>query len=298
MKLSVIIPVYRVEATLDRCVESVLNQSFTELEVILVDDGSPDHCSELCDLWATKDSRITVIHQRNGGLSAARNAGIDRAQGDYLTFIDSDDYIGEGTLEAVMSHTGDNDLLEYPAWVFYGSERQHLQSFDEKVYTDVNRYWLEARAYEHCYAWNKIYRRRLFDGIRFPEGRVFEDVYTLPLLLKQARQVATIGQGRYYYCDNPQGITGTAQGEQLRMLLDAHLTAGMPMDDNYYLHLLNIQMDVCELTGDQPRLEKRHIKPIGGIKERLKAITNNILGIKGICRISKTIHHFKKPSRS
>ena len=119
MKLSVIIPVYRVEATLDRCVESVLNQSFTELEVILVDDGSPDHCPELCDMWATKDSRITVIHQRNGGLSAARNAGINRAQGDYLTFIDSDDYIGEGTLEAVMSRLDDSiDLIEYPIWRF------------------------------------------------------------------------------------------------------------------------------------------------------------------------------------
>ena len=114
MKLSIIIPVYRVEATLNRCVESVTNQSFDDFEVILVDDGSPDRCPQMCDEWAQKDPRITVIHQTNAGLSAARNAGIDRAQGDYLTFVDSDDFIGTETLSEVVEQLGDNDILEYP----------------------------------------------------------------------------------------------------------------------------------------------------------------------------------------
>ena len=103
MKLSVIIPVYRVEDTLDRCVESVLCQSVDEMEVILVDDGSPDQCPAKCDLWAEKDARIRVIHKENGGLSDARNAGIDIAQGDFITFVDSDDYLEADTWQAATA---------------------------------------------------------------------------------------------------------------------------------------------------------------------------------------------------
>ena len=97
--LSIIIPVYCVENTLDRCVKSIVGQSYHDIEVILVDDGSPDHCPEMCDSWAQKDERIRVIHQNNGGLSDARNVGIDASRGEWLTFVDSDDYIEEGTLE-------------------------------------------------------------------------------------------------------------------------------------------------------------------------------------------------------
>ena len=102
MKLSIIIPVYRVETTLNRCIESVVTQDFDDFELILVDDGSPDNCPQLCDSWAAKDRRISVIHKSNGGLSDARNAGIDMARGDYLTFIDSDDYLAEHTLAPLM----------------------------------------------------------------------------------------------------------------------------------------------------------------------------------------------------
>ena len=113
MKLSVIIPVYRVEDTLDRCVESVLCQSVDEMEVILVDDGSPDQCPAKCDLWAEKDARIRVIHKENGGLSDARNAGIDVAQGDFITFVDSDDYLEANTYKSLLQQLEDADILEY-----------------------------------------------------------------------------------------------------------------------------------------------------------------------------------------
>ena len=98
MKLSIIIPVYRVETTLDRCVESIMNQNLDDFEIILVDDGSPDNCPKMCDDWAKRDTHISVIHQQNRGLSDARNAGIDTARGDYITFVDSDDYITGHTL--------------------------------------------------------------------------------------------------------------------------------------------------------------------------------------------------------
>lgn len=117
MKLSIIIPVYRAEDTLERCIGSILHQSFTSYELILVDDGSPDACPLLCDEYAGKDSRIHVIHKENGGLSDARNVGTKRAKGLYITFIDSDDAIGENTLQQLMEELyqhPDVDILEYP----------------------------------------------------------------------------------------------------------------------------------------------------------------------------------------
>ena len=226
MKLSIVIPVYGVESTLDRCLKSVVEQSFADYEIILVDDGSTDRSPQLCDEWASKDPRIKVVHQQNGGLSAARNMGIEQAQGDYITFIDSDDYIGEGTLEAVMSRLDDSiDLIEYPIWRFYGAPHQSLLQLTDTTYTDIADYWLDGQAYDHTYACNKVYRRRLFDDVRFPVGRVFEDAYTLPRLLRKVRHVATTSAGCYYYCWNGKGITNTAQGNELRQLLDAHLSS-------------------------------------------------------------------------
>ena len=297
MKLSIIIPVFRTEATLGRCMESIVSQSFGDFEVILVDDGSPDGCPQLCEEWAGKDPRIKVVHQPNGGLSAARNTGISLAQGDYVTFIDSDDYIGERTLEAIMSRLGDNDLLEYPIYRHYGARHQSLLTLADKTYADTADYWLGTQAYRHTYACNKVYRRCLFDEVRFPVGRVFEDAYTLPRLLKHVRRVATTGEGCYYYCWNQEGITNRAGGAELRQLLEAHLEADMPMDDRYYLDLLNIQMDVCELTDDAPRLKPRTVRPVGSLHQRLKAIILNTFGIRTLCRISKVIHKVRKPSR-
>ena len=298
MKLSIVIPVYDVESTLDRCLKSVVEQSFADYEVILVDDGSTDRSPQLCDEWAGKDPRIKVVHQQNGGLSAARNTGIELAQGDYITFIDSDDYIGEGTLEAVMSRLDDSiDLIEYPIWRFYGAPHQSLLQLTDTTYDDTTDYWLDGQAYDHTYACNKVYRRRLFDDVRFPVGRVFEDAYTLPRLLRKVRRVATTSAGCYYYCWNAKGITSTAQGNELRQLLDAHLTAQMPMDDRYYLKLVNIQIDVCELTGDEPRLQPRAVKPSGNLIQILKSTVLNIFGIKKLCSIIKVIHKIRKPSR-
>ena len=137
MKLSIIIPVYRAEDTLERCIGSILHQSFTSYELILVDDGSPDACPLLCDEYAGKDSRIHVIHKENGGLSDARNVGIKRAKGLYITFIDSDDTIGENSLQQLMEELyqhPDVDILEYPIMERIGHpHREKLLSFSPKT---------------------------------------------------------------------------------------------------------------------------------------------------------------------
>ena len=301
MKLTIIIPVYRVEATLNRCVESVLNQNLDDFEVILIDDGSPDNCTRLCDEWAQKDQHIRVIHQENKGLSGARNAGIDIAQGDYLTFIDSDDYIAEQTLAPLMQKLSDNpdiDIIEYPVFVFYGSPKQYMLDFrGDMVYQDMDDYWFKGKAYLHSYAWNKIYRTELYLDIRFPIDIIFEDMHTLPQLLKKAKTVMTTSQGLYYYCMNDSGITSTADGNALRMLLQPHveIIKNCQRQDRdfqiYYLHVLNIQMDVYELTGDYPILPFHTLNPSNfNGTSKLKAIVLNILGISNICKLSKAIH--------
>ena len=290
MKLSIIIPVYRVEATLDRCIESVLNQNLDDFEVILVDDGSPDDCPKMCDGWAEKDDRIRVIHQ---GLSGARNAGIDIAQGEYITFVDSDDYIAENTYVPLMQMLESDstiDMIEYPT-----------RDFDfnpPTVYTSMDDYWYLGQAYLHTYAWNKIYRSPLFNNIRFPQGVVFEDANTLPLILNEVHKVVTTHQGFYNYTANPEGITHKADGKALDMLLKPHAeiirnnTRNDAAFQQYYMHVLNIQMDVFELTGNVLILPQRSIS-IGNVRGilKLKALLLNLLGIKTLCKFNKVIHY-------
>ena len=292
-KLSVIIPVFRVEDTLDRCIESVLGQGVADMEVILVDDGSDDSCPQLCDQWAASDQRIRVLHQPNSGLSAARNAGLDAAEGTLITFIDSDDYLAPQTYAALLPLTADADIVEYPLYRHYGSRRQQLVSFSDALYTSARDYWLQGRAYEHAYAWNKLYRRQLFANVRFPQGRVFEDVATLPLLLSQARRIVTTSRGLYYYCANPKGITRTATGPQLAMLLESHLDVLQQWaDDAYYMSVLNIQLDVARLTGAPPLLPPRRVSPLAhGLTpmQRLKALALSVMNINNLCNIRRIL---------
>ena len=292
MKLSIIIPVYCVESTLKRCVESVRRQTVADLEIILVDDGSPDRCPQLCDEWAQTDHRVSVVHKPNGGLSDARNAGLDVARGDIITFVDSDDYIDTDTYRQAMTLLAQDttcDMVEYPIYWHHGAPEQAVLSFGDATYDDMGRYWLHGQAYRHTYACNKLYRRQLFDGVRFPVGRVFEDVATLPLLLNKARRIRTTTQGLYYYCANAGGITATAQAPELTMLLESHLSVlSRWVDDTYYMHVLNIQLDVVKMTGKPPRMPARKVSTDPNLyskRQWLKALALNILGLRRLCKL-------------
>lgn len=298
MKLSIVIPIYCVKHTLDRCVESVLAQDVLDAEVILVDDGSPDSCPQKCDEWAVRDRRISVIHQANMGLSGARNTGIEAAQGDYITFVDSDDYLEHNTLNALIATCyvhPEYDIVEYPAVLFEGSNRQQLLSFQDKAYHSSKDYWDGAKAYLHTYACNKVFKRKLFDDVRFPVGKKFEDVYTLPLLLQKASIIATSSSGLYHYCYNSQGITTTAGTTEWRMLLDAHLCIAsnpmlQPLTDEYCIHLLNIQLYNNELTGDPPQIPDLHFHHLYSIK----TILYQILGIRTLCLLNRIFRKIAK----
>lgn len=178
--VSVIVPVYGTEAYLDRCVASITNQTYRNLEIILVDDGSTDHCPEMCDSWADVDGRIKVIHKINGGLSSARNVGIDSANGDYLYFLDSDDWIVPDLVERVMElfliHkpdivTFDCNRINEKGEIYATTEniKEGMLSKEEAV-TEL------LKGNINNYAWNKMYKKEVFFNVRFPEGRAWEDM--------------------------------------------------------------------------------------------------------------------------
>ncbi|KXB83602.1 glycosyltransferase, group 2 family protein [Prevotella sp. DNF00663] len=298
IELSVIVPVYNVEDTLNRCLESIAGQQILAMEIILVDDGSTDGSADICHQWKEKDDRVVVVHQSNAGLSAARNVGIAIAHGRYITFVDSDDVVSDHTysqLLNILAQHAEYDMLEYPVSLHHDSDDQCVLSFQEAVYTDMTMYWFQTEAYRHAYAWNKIYRKSLFDDVKYPVGRLFEDIYTLPILLKKASCVATTSQGLYGYHDNPKGLTALADGAAYEALLDAQLNVFNGLVNykdsealsRYYLHLLNIQITVCRLTGKQPILLDYRAKVLNEFNwiGKLKIVLLRLLGIKFVCRL-------------
>lgn len=304
MKLSIIVPVYRVESTLDKCITSIINQDYENIEIILVDDGSPDTCPAICDKWADNDSRIKVIHKTNGGLSDARNAGIDMASGDYITFIDSDDHIDKGIVSKLMNiiiEHPEYDILEYSIKQTGPNAEKELV-FEDKKYNCIKKYWSECEAYNHSYACNKIYKTSLFSNIRFPKGKVFEDLYTLPLLTGKTQVIATTHIGFYNYFKNPNGITANASGNELKMLLMAHINLinnpylELGQDSKYLMHVINIQMDVYELTKENPIITIKRIRNTNKLclKAKIKAYAFNILGIYRLCKLNNAIHNIRK----
>lgn len=302
MTISVIIPVYNVETTLRRCVESVLYQTFTDWEAILVDDGSTDNSGRICDLYGQKDTRITVIHKENGGLSDARNCGIDMVQGEYVTFIDSDDYISKDTFEKIIRLAQSNieaDIIEYPITVHKGHKTEYRLLFDSETFDDAQSYWICSKAYNHTYACNKIFRRHLFANVRFPKGMYFEDAWTLPLILRGNPVVMTCPEGMYYYCWNKSGISTNPPGYRLRQLLEAEMEAsrilGLPLtgkeESEWYLQVLNIQIDVCRLCGDKLVLPPRRL-PLHSactLQGKIKIALLNLLGIELLCKLYRLI---------
>ena len=224
--ISVIIPVYRVERYLDACVSSVLAQTFGDFEIILVDDGSPDGCPALCDAWARKDPRIRVIHRENGGLSAARNTGIEAAKGQFLTFVDSDDLLEPDTLrrawEAQRQYSA--DLVVYNL-VYVDENNRPLASPDFTVFRDEvldeaevwRRYFaLEERKLYYVAAWNKLYRAELFRELRYAEGKRYEDQFLMPQLLAQCGRIACLAYPGYRYVQRGGSIM--AQGSSRNYL--------------------------------------------------------------------------------
>lgn len=228
--ISVIVPIYNVECYLKTCIDSIVNQTYSNLEIILVDDGSPDKCPEMCDEYAKRDNRIKVIHQENGGLSAARNSGINAAQGEFLTFIDSDDFVAENYVEVLY-----NGLLKFDADISIATFCTFSKEDELKISCRVLPF--EEIAREECFrrygalkaelsmpfisACNKLYRKDLFASIRFPTGKLYEDAFTTYKLLDIAKKIIFTPSQLYFYRLNPQSILGQSFRESHLEMIEA-----------------------------------------------------------------------------
>lgn len=212
-EISVIVPVYKVEKFLHRCVDSLLCQSFESFELILVDDGSPDHSGTICDTYAEKDPRIHVIHQKNGGLSAARNTGIDfvmaNSNSHWLAFVDSDDWVHPDFLKRLYS-VADQTLCKISACSFYNTTGEALpeEPCSPALSVSADDYYC-GNVHDHATpaACNKLYNRSLFKSLRFPIGKLHEDEFTTYIALYKAGKIGVTMDHLYAYYQNPDGIT-------------------------------------------------------------------------------------------
>ncbi len=203
--LSVITPVYNVEAYLNRCVESILAQSYSHVELIVVDDGSTDGSGRLCDRWAAKDSRVRVIHKENGGVSSARNEGLKMATGQYLTFVDPDDYLAPDTYAANMEYLlrhQEIDMLQYP-YIEVAAGGKMIREHRPKVAVltgarQIFANWWSGSPLNYSIC-NKIFRRDLWHDILFRVGHVSEDTMLVAIFVNRAQSVFISSQGLYYY---------------------------------------------------------------------------------------------------
>lgn len=214
LKLSIIVPVYDVEKYIHQCIDSILNQTFQNFEIILVDDDSNDKSGAICDEYAKRDNRVKVIHQVNAGLSAARNIGLKHAKGKYVAFVDSDDYIAPNMYELLL-----NKLYES------GTDMVKC-GYHEFIYEDITytRKFVSPCVYENTFSkeellkfsmtdvlyivvWNAVYTKNLADKIFYPNGLISEDNYVSPMYLLESEKVAVISEPLYYYRQNPEGLS-------------------------------------------------------------------------------------------
>ena len=220
-KISVIVPVYKVEPYLDKCVSSIVNQTYTNLEIILVDDGSPDSCPTMCDAWAEKDSRIRVIHKPNGGLSDARNAGIVVATGELMAFVDSDDWIASDMYEHLYQRLteDDSDIAACGGQMVWENispsrtltrEGSCVLNQEEAMRAIIEESWLKQPV------WYKLYKTALVRDILFPKGKYHEDVFWSYQAVGRAQRVSVSDHIGYYYLQRGGSIMG--EGYSLKRL--------------------------------------------------------------------------------
>lgn len=219
--ISVIVPVYNVEKYLARCVDSIVNQTYKNLEIILVDDGSPDLCPQMCDDYAEKDSRIKVVHKKNGGLSDARNAGMAVATGKYISFIDSDDYVSDDFFECLLDvmNKENSDIAECSVVKLYEDNRFDEFSDDLSVKTYDTQDAMSALIAEnpfHQHVWNKLYKTELIKDIPYAVGKLNEDEFWTYQVFGRANKVSKLNKTMYYYFQRNSSIMGV--GYNIRRL--------------------------------------------------------------------------------
>ena len=229
--ISVIVPVYNVEPYIRRCIDSILAQSYENFEIILINDGSQDNCGKICDEYAANNSVIKVMHKENGGLSNARNAGLDIAKGEFICFVDSDDWCEKEMLQIAFDAMKKSkcDIVAYGAFYHFiqndrvfrtiiksSKHEQKINSFDECLP-------LFVKDFLSVTAWSKLYRKKVFENLRFSEGKLFEDIWIFPKLFESGNSIFTLCKPLYHYAIRDDGKSITSSSNPRRMeILEAY----------------------------------------------------------------------------
>ena len=236
-KISIIVPVYNVEAYLERCVESILKQTYTNLEILLVNDGSTDKSGELCDKLALRDHRIRVIHKENGGLSDARNRGIDEASSNLIGFIDSDDYIDEDMYETLyrqmVASKADLSMCGHYDVYHQIPEKQVAETKTwELMPEEAIKMVMEAKILSVT-AVNKLYKKALFEQLRFRIGKIAEDAFIMVDLIHQCSKVVATNEKKYYYVHRENSITTQKFSLKFLNVIEAYEQNAKIISENY-----------------------------------------------------------------
>ncbi len=281
-QISVIVPVYKVEAYLPRCADSVLGQSFSDWELILVDDGSPDNCGAICDDYARRDPRITVIHQKNAGLSAARNAAMDyldaHSESQWLTFLDSDDWLHPEFLQRLLSaaqEAGSKVSVSGYAETQGADPRVEEKDFQPQIWTPEDFY--RSRNVDATIACAKLYHRSCFEKLRYPLGKVHEDEFVTYRILFQEQRVVFLPAPMYAYFVNTAGITKgpwnpkrldawEAYEEQIRFFEDRGQEDMRHYRYRQYIENAYAQLQAAQSAPNAPKLKRE----IAFMKKRMR----------------------------
>ena len=289
-KISIIVPVYNVEQYLERCVESLISQTYKNIEIILVDDGSKDNSGKLCDELAKRDPRILAYHKENGGLSDARNYGIDKATSDYVGFVDSDDFVDEDMYEILLSN-----LLKYDAEISFC---RLYDVYNDKVIKDNTpnepylmtseqaiKMVLEAKVFSVT-AVNKLYKKCLFDQIRFDKGKIAEDAFIMVDLLSRCEKIAATEAKKYYYMHRENSITTQKFTPKFLNVIEAYEKNAKIVAEKYPNLKYQADTRICWayfyvldrlLKDEEYKDEKLEIELIQSLKKNKRFILNNSL---------------------
>ena len=239
--ISVIVPVYKVEKYLQRCIESIINQTYKNLEIILIDDGSPDNCGIICDEYAKKDNRIKVIHKENGGLSDARNAGLDIATGEYIAFIDSDDYIALNMFETLHSlMIKDNSDIALCSYMYIDENGKKIESLNKQnpIKNEILSSFEalkkigEHKSWYFVVAWNKLYKKEIFNNLRFPYGKINEDEFIIHKVFGKSKSISCVESMLYYYVQRSDSIMKQNYSIKNLALVEAYVDRAIYLYEN------------------------------------------------------------------
>ena len=301
--ISVIVPIYKVEEYLDRCVESLVGQTYNNIEIILVDDGSPDSCSKFCDGWIEKDRRIIVIHKTNGGLSDARNAGVLAADGEYIAFVDSDDWIDTETYLLVMrkmketgAQIGTFNIINVGSDSFIPDLSVEYEVLDSEkaIGNTISDTGVKT------VAWNKVYQRSVLEGLSFPKGKLHEDEYYTFRALDRAEKIVYLHRQCYYYFQRPTSIMGQYNIRHIDML--EGVKQRMELVEERYPRLFRsakLSLSLCCMVQYQNLLKHKEVDANGEGRKRVKRLRRSMkISKQDVAGMSKKSAWFHRAANS